>query len=255
MDFEDTVILDLASEPPGYCAPPPPPDPQLADLGDAPSSFNSLGYPMTAYGGAVAARFPTVFDPLQPPPRGPKHLFPSSASLGMALSLEYDADRMPDDDALINIDPWADLADRDGYDDALSAGINLPHCQLTQLEFSVTVHGETRPRCLSTFFDFNRDGDWADTLRCIDPLSGQPVAVPERAVADFAFVLGPGSHTLSTPPFRAYDPMPGPDLWLRLMLTDHETLSPDGRGGLYPYAFGETEDYLLHYQAGSTYGP
>lgn len=255
----DDPIVDLASEPNGYCReyqwPPPPP---WGDLGDAADTTNNKGQAMSTYGGAVAAEFPTVHRPAEFQPSGPKHLSGSTALLGGSVSLEKEADGMPDNDGYPNIDPYTNSADDDGADDAVQAAVSLPHCQLTDFDFDVTISGnETEPRYVNVWIDYNRDGDWADTLTCIDPATQQPVVVTERTVVNFGFTVSLGGHTLTTPSFRSYDPAPGDHIWMRITLTRDTTDSDDGRGLLYPYSYveGETEDYYLEHSSGSEYSP
>ncbi len=119
--------------------------------------------------------------------------------------------------------------------------------------FDVTIHADPdEARYLNAWFDYNRDGDWADTLTCIDPQTQQQVEVLEHAVDNLGFVLPLGTHTVTTSQFRAYDPTPGQSIWARLTLTPSETISPHGHGMLYPlmYSAGETEDYVLEHYSG-----
>lgn len=250
-------ITDLASEPIGYCQYLPTPQPPvLTEHGDAPDSTNHFGQSMTAYGG-VEAQFPTVFDANTGLPQGPRHNGASGAILGSGTSDEFDADLAVtgDPDVEANIDPSLDLADRDHHDDALVAVISLPHCQLTTADIEVTVIDSEEPQYLTLWLDFNRDGDWADTLSCIDPGTGQPQTVSERAAHNFSFSLPAGLHTVTTAPFRAYDPVPGNAIWLRATITNYPTTSTDGRGPRFGYGTGETEDYLLEHTAGTSYAP
>ncbi len=145
---------------------------------------------------------------------------------------------LPDNDGVPNIRPQYNFADDDGADDAVQTVVNLPHCQLTE-------------------FDFDRDGDWADSLTCIDPGTGLPVDLTERAVENFEFTESLGAHTVTTPSFRAYDPAPGGNIWMRITLTPSTITSRDGRGLLYHYTYaeGETEDFYLEYSGGSEYSP
>lgn len=256
MSFE-YHITDMASEPSGFCATPTPePTPfALGDLGDAPDSSNNVpNRPMTTYGG-VPADFPTVFTWWTGLAQGPKHFSQGDAVLGTSGTQEFDADVMPDTDGMTNLDPSIMVDDRDGGDDGLASPIGLPHCQTTTADFSVDVAGAAQPRYVSIWFDFNRDGDWRDTLNCIDPISGQNQVVPERVVFNYAFSVGQGTHTLTTPAFRAFDPAPGGNIWMRATLTSHEIVSTDGRGPRSGYSSGETEDYYLTHSQGSVYFP
>ncbi|MCX8103871.1 MAG: LamG domain-containing protein, partial [Candidatus Bipolaricaulota bacterium] len=110
-----------------------------ADLGDAPDSTNHSGKAMDAYP-TVPAKFPTVFDPATGLPQGPKHLQPKKlAWLGPDVSFENDADLLPDADGVTNIDPSANVADRDKFDDGVTLPIGIPRvCGQTQFQYTVT---------------------------------------------------------------------------------------------------------------------
>jgi hypothetical protein len=131
----------------------------LGDLGDAPDSTNHYATSaMTAYP-AVSANFPTVFDEATGVPVGPMHWFPKQDHwLGVDVSSEADADLLPDNDGLTNIDPTMDLANRDFYDDGLLSPISLPNCQLTSIQYSVRIVGAATSRYVNAWIDFNRDG-------------------------------------------------------------------------------------------------
>lgn len=215
----------------------------ISDLGDAPDSTNHSGAAMPAYPG-VAAQFPTVFDDAIP---GPLHQAPlADAWLGGRASLENEADLPPDQDGMTNIDPLAGAANQDFFDDGVNAaGVVIPQCAKTQLSYTLSVVGPKVNRYVNVWFDFNRDGDWNDSYRCMQ--GTKRVVVREWAVQNRAVSRGPGVYTLNTPQFMA-DAPPSPDrpLWMRITLSD--TLAPtagDGRGPSQGYRFGETEDYYL----------
>ncbi len=197
------ILVDLASAPCRSCD-------QQPDLGDAPDSTNHApNTPMTAYQPTgQQALFPTVYDPETGYPSGPKHWLPvpDDVWLGLDVSGEWDADLLPDEDLIVNIDPPQDQPDQDGYDDGVQFSLSLPHCQQTQFGFLVTAAIQHDERYINVWFDFNRDGDWQDTLTCVDPGRGT-IQVPEWAVQDYTFTSpSPGQYLLTTPLFDAYNP-------------------------------------------------
>ena len=120
------------------------PGPELADLGDAPDSTNHPGMAMTAYPPGVVARYPTVFDPATGLPEGPKHWQPrTDAWLGPHVTLENDADWLPDEDGQTNIGPSTDSPDRDGADDGLLPPVPAPHCVSSWFTYTVTIPAGT----------------------------------------------------------------------------------------------------------------
>ena len=223
------------------------------DLGDAPDSTNHPGAKMSAYPGtAVLANYPTVYDDPTGVP-GPIHLKPTEDShLGRGVSGETDADTLPDSDGVTNIDPTSNQANRDKYDDGVHIpSIQIPKCGKTSFRYSVNVVGGVKKRVVNVWFDFNRDGDWDDVLKC---RSGRKVLeVPEWAVQNDIISVGNGYHTLSTPTIAAMNP-PSVErpMWMRITLnsglevsTSADIRIPDGRGPVRGYSYGETEDYLL----------
>ena len=229
-----------------------------ADLGDAPDSTNHFNKPMAAYAG-VLARFPTVFDSTTGLPQGPKHLQPKGlAWLGKDVSFEDEADLLPDADGVTNIDPGANAADRDKYDDGVLLPIVIPlMCGQTQFQYTVTSTAAAK-LYVNVWIDFNRDGDWDDPMqKC--PLGPTVTgSFTEWAVQnELITVPGPGTFTFTTPPFGAANPTKGADMWMRITLTDHPIASVHGADGSGPatgYKYGETEDYLLRLEYGEICG-
>jgi hypothetical protein len=223
----------------------------LGDLGDAPDSSNHTPSAMTAYP-SVVANFPTVFDPATGSPQGPKHWNPTAdAWLGPWVTQEQDADQLPDEDPVTNIEPAADTPDRDGADDGLLFPVSIKHCVSTVISYTLTVTpgASTVPRYVNVWFDWNRDGDWADTPECPD---GK--LAPEWAVQNQLVTLGPGTHVLQTPAFVPFNKPPDDPIWMRISVA--ERYAPpvtgsnlaDGRGPPAGYRYGETEDYHLREQ-------
>jgi uncharacterized repeat protein (TIGR01451 family) len=222
------------------------------DLGDAPDSTNHGGVAMTAYPGPVAGRYPTVFDAATGLPQGPRHRYiKADAWLGQDVTGERDADLLPDQDGVTNLDPAGNIPNRDEKDDGI---ITLPvkeHCKLTTMDVLVTVVGGVRERYLNVWLDWNRDGDWEDFFNCPNN-AGAITAAPEWVVQNYVTTLGNGAHTVTVPAFLAVDlPNVPDDHWLRVTLS--EAPAPvsvtsnlaDGQGPRTGYRFGETEDYRV----------
>ncbi|MFZ4663824.1 MAG: SdrD B-like domain-containing protein [Caldilineaceae bacterium] len=226
-----------------------------ADLGDAPDSTNSFGVRMFAYP-AVVANFPTTFaDPAGIP--GPIHWNPKrDAWLGRNVCGERDADQLPDCSGVTNIDPPSNAANRDEADDGVQLGtLTFPQCALTTFRYDVNIVVPGTPRYVNVWFDYNRDGDWKDTISCTDS-AGVVYRVSEWAVRNQVVptTLAAGYRVRTTPSFRVPVAGPNPDrpMWMRINLGEQRapTISAtstlaDGRGPANGYQHGETEDYLL----------
>jgi len=218
------------------------------DLGDAPDSSNNFGATMTAYPSGVVANYPTVYlDPTGLPPFGPIHQQPKGVAwLGGDVTFENEADLLPDQDTITNIDPLNNSPNRDANDDGvLGIPLKLPYCYPTTFKYQVNVVNNTVNLYVNTWFDFNRDGDWDDIFTC-----GSNTA-PEWAVQNQLLPAGSlalGLNTITTPQFRAWHPSPLPtdaNIWMRITLSEQPWVG-SGSGGSGPatgYIFGETEDY------------
>lgn len=225
------------------------------DLGDAPDSTNSHGIRMAAYP-AVVANFPSTFaDPAGIP--GPIHWNPKrDAWLGRNVCGERDADRLPDCSGVTNIDPPSNTPNRDEADDGVQLGtLTFPQCALTTFRYDVNIVVPGTPRFVNVWFDFNRDGDWKDTISCTDS-TGVIYRVSEWAVRNQVVptTLAAGYRVRTTPNFRIPVAAPSLDrpMWMRINLGEQKapTISAtstlaDGRGPANGYQHGETEDYLL----------
>jgi hypothetical protein len=222
------------------------------DLGDAPDSSNSLGTEMTAYPKnsppGVPGSFPTVYQ-AGSPPYGPLHRDPKgTAFLGYGVTLENEADLGPDADPTNNLNPTDDLADADASDDGVVVPLTLPDSKPTTFDYVVTVINPQATRLyVNVWFDWNRDGDWDDTMLCADGATA-----PEWAVQNQELNLpGIGPHTVTTPEFRSWHPLLVDDLdpiWMRITLSETPWSPSFGAGGSGPangYALGETEDYYF----------
>ncbi|MCL5105685.1 MAG: GEVED domain-containing protein [Armatimonadetes bacterium] len=223
------------------------------DLGDAPDSTNSTGAIMSAYppGGpmVVQANYPTEYQ-AGSPPNGPLHWKPLAvAYLGPAVTLENEADSGPDQDPTNNILPMVDQPDKDLADDGVIFPLVLPNCQSTTFQYTVTAVMPNQQLYVNVWFDWNRDGDWDDTMMC--PLNNP---APEWAVQNQPLMFAaPGLYTVTSLPFLPWNPIatdPTP-IWMRITLSEQRWSPPStmlGYGGSGPaagYQFGETEDYYF----------
>ncbi|MBN1386299.1 right-handed parallel beta-helix repeat-containing protein [Candidatus Woesearchaeota archaeon] len=221
-----------------------------ADFGDAPDSSNHFAMPMTAYPPGIIAAYPSVFDFTLGAPYGPCH----SGSylwtwLGDNVTIEADADLMPDQDMMINIDPSVDSPDQDGFDDGLLyPTLNLMNCTPTNFSFNVTITNLIDDLyanySFNAWFDWNRDGDWADNSTCY-----LPDDAPEWAVQNQLVYVGgqasPVTLTFNTTVFLPFDPESGP-MWMRMTLSPTPSMNYDGSGPGLCFEDGETEDYYLN---------
>jgi hypothetical protein len=231
------------------------PSTKASDLGDAPDSTNNSGAIMAAYpkGGPLGVRagYPTVFnDGSGTGPYGPVHLNPLSvAYLGSTITHEAEADTGIDQDAVNNIVPTGRLSDLDQGDDGVIFPFNLPHCRWTTFDYFVNVINPGTALWVNVWFDWNRDGDWDDTLTC----STHPA--PEWAVQNqYLFNLSSGLHRITSKAFLPNHPKNTPEeIWMRLTLSEQpwtggSNPGTKGNGGSGPrtgYEYGETEDYYF----------
>jgi GEVED domain len=222
------------------------------ELGDAPDASSNFPVKMLAYPtNGTASGFPTVYE-AGSPPYGPMHEQPRDAFyLGTWVSLESEADLGPDDDTVNNLDPPSDTANRDAADDGLRLPVVMPHCQRSTVDYTVTM---TSPLAKQVFVnlwcDWNRDGDWNDTIICADGTMLSEWAVQDERPA----LPGPGTYTFTSQPFTCWHPnaQDGPDpIWIRLTVSEQRWETSAGAamvGGAGPaegYQYGETEDYYV----------
>lgn len=235
------------------------------DLGDAPDGTNSEGRRMTAYAdggaGAVPANFPTVYETRAGQPQGPVHLQPKAvAHLGVAVSLEFEADKGADEDARNNLRPAADDPNQDGGDDGLTGPIRMPNGDWTSFDYVVNIIQPGKDLWVNVWCDWNRDGDWDDSSGTDPEMVSGGQFVSEWAVQNqYLFGLPTGQHQVSTPGFIAWHPDKGSEkIWMRITLSEKPWkggANPNmpGNGGSGPaegYDFGETEDYLITPEVG-----
>ena len=228
--------------------------PDKPDLGDAPDSTNSSSSTMAAYpaGGplGVKANYATVFTGSGTGPYGPLHVNDQVvAHLGKKITGETEADSGTDEDGTNNIRPLADSPNHDLGDDGVVVPLNMPHCRWATFEYSVTVVDPSVNLWVNVWCDWNRDGDWDDTLECTAGFA------PEWAVQNqLLFGLPVGLNTINTPAILAWHPQSGPEeIWMRITLSEQpwtggSAPGKKGNGGSGPktkYEFGETEDYYF----------
>ena len=228
--------------------------PTQGDLGDAPDSSNNSGITMTAYPSGTVANYPTVYL-AGSPPYGPFHAQPKTvAFLGAGVSLEAEADIGLDQDIVNNILPKEKLADKDGLDDGVLLPLSLPSCSTTTFKYLVTFNAPPPPNGLyvNVWFDWNRDGDWNDSLDCANNLTAREWAVQNQVILLPPTAAPPLVITHTTPSFYCYHPSATQSpIWMRITLSEKPwsstagTVADGGGGPAEGYQYGETEDYYL----------
>lgn len=231
-----------------------------SDLGDAPDSIDThVGITNTAYPG-IPGRFPTVWRPGPnaplDTPSGPIHLQAQRIWLGNTVTLEKEADALPDQDGKPNIlAGGADNANNDAGDDGwLNPTVSFITCEETTLRLRIRKEASftTSAVYLNGWLDGNRDGDWADVERCNNQDNSQ---AQEWMVQNL--LLDPSKFPsdlieISVPTVKVLNHSQSKPAWVRFSLSEDPAVRPvtgglaDGRGPRYPNAFrmGETEDYL-----------
>jgi len=226
----------------------------LADFGDAPDSTNHFNANMTAYPRygppVVNASYPTVFDAATGLPQGPCHAERYLWTwLGDNVSVEVDADLLPDKDGVPNINVTIDSPDQDWYDDGLIYPLNLTNCTNSTFNFTVTITNYIAPQwgnySFNVWFDWNRDGDWKDNFTCFNTGDAPEWAVQNQTV----YVSNSGPYpvklTFTTNKFLPYNLSEGP-IWMRMTLAPNESMNSDGSmNGSSCFEDGETEDYYF----------
>ncbi len=228
-----------------------------SDLGDAPDSSNNFGRTMTAYPSQgllpvlVPAKFPTVYDDGSGVgPYGPVHVRATEvAYLGSAVTWETEADSGSDQDGQFNIQPRSDIANRDRGDDGVIFPVSFPNCRWSTFDYNVNVVEPGTDLWVNVWCDWNRDGDWDDTIECSQG------HVTEWAVQNqFLYDLPAGLNRITTPAILAWHPTSGPaELWMRITLSEQpwtggSNPGEEGNAGSGPqakYDIGETEDYYF----------
>ena len=226
------------------------------DLGDAPDSTNHFGNKtMAAYTSPVTvqADFPTVFTRgtgTLPYAAGPAHVNAQVvAYLGKKITRETEADRLADEDGVNNISPQTNTSNSDDGDDGVVVPLSMPQCSWTTFDYTVRVIDPNVDLYVNVWCDWNRDGDWDDTLTCPRGFA------PEWAVRNqFLFNLPVGFNQITTRPFLPWHPEVGPEkIWMRITLSEQPWKGGSnpgaqgnaGSGPLTKYVYGETEDYYF----------
>lgn len=226
----------------------------VGDLGDAPESISQTGIAMSAYITGIAKGIPALYPSIyiSGTKSGPfHHASGLGIHLGEATSLEFNADQLPDEDAVTNISPLTDAADRDTDDGFVAAyGLEEP-CSTADVAFEVGLDAEnfidlSQVAFANIYLDFNRDGQWNAYDHChgIGP-------VTEHPVQNMRLILIPGVTQIFTATFVTFE---FPELisqepiWMRITVSGQQTELPnDGRGPSGGFPDGETEDILLSY--------
>jgi len=225
---------------------------QYQDLGDAPDSLNNWGnIQMTAYPTGIPAHYPsTVWDGQLP--LGPCHFAPHLKFLGALINDEFDADLPPDADGITNIVPVTNTANQDGISDNSDDGLVLPlfmqHCQPASITITTTNLGAPTQMNISVYFDWNRDGDWADSFTCYNQGDA-----PEAAALNMQINVPAGVNvqTINLPGLP-WTPDNGP-IWMRITLEEQGAMAYDGSNPTFScFNEGETEDYYLEIYECST---
>ena len=229
--------------------------PNKTDLGDAPDSTNNAHVAMMAYPSqgmlpvVVQANYPTVYnDGTGTGPYGPVHLNAQAvAFLGKKITRETEADTGTDEDGVNNIRPSNDTPDRDQGDDGVVFPLIMPSCCWSTFDYVVNVIDPSTDLWVNVWIDWNRDGDWDDTLDCPEG------PAPEWAVQNqFLFNLPVGINQITTPAILPWHPEQGSEqIWMRITLSGQpwrggSNPGAKGNAGSGPqakYAIGETEDY------------
>jgi len=225
---------------------------ELSEGGDAPSSHNHAGpaHMETYPGSGVSAQYPVVWDwdgTLGPGPvtgyYGFCHHSAGRAYLGSPPSMELDAELLPDQDQVTNIDP-PNTADSDLYDDGVTFPGPLPRCVPVNVQFTGSNNSGSTVY-LNAWADWNRDGDWEDGTQC-------GCGDDEWAIQDY--VISTSTFSASIPITPCHSPDPTEPIWLRATLSE-QPLQPKGTPWVYGgqpnpapqgcFDLGETEDYLL----------
>ena len=170
------------------------------------------------------------------------------AFLGKNITAETEADKGADDDGINNIDPQSNTSDDDKGDDGIVLPLNLPTCRWTTFDYSVNVIDPSVDLYVNIWFDWNRDGDWDDTLDC-----GQGTAEEWAVQNQLLYNLDEGTNKITTPAILPWHPKNAKEIWMRITLSEipwkgGSNPGAKGNAGSGPqekYLLGETEDYYF----------
>ena len=204
-----------------------------------------IAYPHTG----VVARYPTVYR-TGSPPYGPIHRKPKEYFyLGKSVTLENEADVGVDEDGVNNLNLAADSADHDGDDDGVQMPAVLPHCGWARMEYTINMVDPPHQYIyFNAWFDWNRDGDWDDTLICPDGSKVHEWGVQNQE--EYLWESGTETFTVSFKCWHPSDSTSSDPMWMRVTLSEQSwSVGSSASGGSGPkdgYEYGETEDYLIN---------
>jgi len=227
------------------------------------------------FGDASDPPYPTSWPPLG---WGALHLDCGLEWLGYDISLERDASNLDGTDT----DRVPNLVNMDRFDDGVTfsppyfCAYDLPDAVTVEVTVSNPMsgrYGQGKFLYLSSFFDFNDDGDWGDIFTCMNPgdapehLLIQGVAGPGATsvvnpLPDNVIVIDPslwgGPPTKQSMSFTLFFYSPPHDSvadlgWTRFRLEydDKQWPSPDNKfvGTEFDHSlFGEVEDYWIGFK-------
>jgi len=195
------------------------------DYGDAPDGAGA-GYSI-----AVAGEFPSLLAS-----KGPRHRS-SGPSLGVGRDTEGDSKQV----------------DRDRFDDGVSLE-RLGRCKTSVLTVLIDTRRipsrllRKRDLYLNSWFDWDRSGVWGETNGCpnADPLRNNEWAIVNQRISGKAFL----KERVRAFSIKFKAGLHSQEFWTRVTLTLGQKLPIDAAsrsGGATdsPYAYGETEDYLI----------
>jgi len=200
------------------------------DYGDAPDGASAR------YSIPVTGKFPTLESS-----SGPRHMS-SGPSLGVGRDKEGDSKQV----------------DRDRFDDGVSLD-RLGSCKTSVLTVLIDTRRiplrllRKRDLYLNSWFDWDRSGVWGETNGCPDaePLRNNEWAIVNQRISGKAFL----KDRVRAFAFKFKGGLHSDEFWTRVTLTLGEKLPLDAAsrsGGATgtPYAYGETEDYLIQHSLG-----
>jgi hypothetical protein len=200
------------------------------DYGDAPDGAGA-GYEI-----AVTGKFPSLAAS-----KGPRHKS-SGPSLGIRRDTETDSKQV----------------DRDRFDDGVSLN-RLGRCKTSEITVLIDTRGIPKRLLrknrlyLNSWFDWDRSGVWGEANGCpnVNPLLNNEWAIVNQGISGKAFL----KERVRAFSFRFRGGLHSEEFWARFTLTLGQKLPIDAAarsGGATgsPYAYGETEDYLIQHRFG-----
>jgi|GEM_PF-2784191 len=195
------------------------------DYGDAPDGAGAR------YSIAVTGEFPSLLAS-----KGPRHRS-SGPSLGVGRDREGDSKQV----------------DRDRFDDGVSLE-RLGRCKTSVLTVLIDTRRiperllRKRDLYLNSWFDWDRSGVWGETNGCpsAEPLRNNEWAIVNQRISGKAFL----KERVRAFSIKFKAGLHSREFWTRVTLTLGQKLPIDaasrsGGASVSPYAYGETEDYLI----------